>query len=272
MKTLNKVLLISLVASAVFAQQTTTQTTLSAALAGSGTSAPAPTTLCLTSSTGVSAPGFGTPSNTGIMVDKEYMPVLAATSSTSCWTVLRGASGTSVQSHVSGAVAWVGPTGGGSALGIVGASPFTNVPPVQGTACVSTAQPYLPRVILGSEGYQLAIGWIANCLTTGPGANTWSLVHTPIQPYLEYYTALDAGANNAVTASIPGLTQATGSCVSLVLAHTLQAGADTFALNGATAVAIKSHYNQATNIATAYAVTGTANLCYNGTVWLDMAQ
>lgn len=253
------------------AQTTTTQTTLSAALnAGSGF----PTAqVCVVSSTNIAAPSFGTPSQTALMVDREYMTVLAATPSATCWIVQRGANGTQSTSHSNGAVVWVGPQGGGgNALGIVGTSPFANIPPVNGTPCTAASEPYLPRVVTGASGYEWAIGWIANCPTTGPGANTWQIVKLPFQPFLDFYTALDAGATNAVTASIPGLPQSTGSCVDLVLAHTLQAGADTFALNGATAVAIRSHFNSANTIGTAYAVTGTVPLCFNGTFWLDMSE
>jgi hypothetical protein len=254
-----------------FGQITTTQTTLSSALS-TGSGFPV-STVCVASSTNIVAPGFGTPSATALMVDREYMTVLAATPVSTCWNVQRGANGTQPTAHASGAVVWVGPQGGGgSALGIVGLSPFSNIPPVANTPCTATAEPYLPRIVTGASQYEFSIGWVANCPTTGPGANLWQIIRTPIQPYLDHYTALDAGANNAVTASIPGLPQATGTCVDLVLAHTLQAGADTFALNGATAVAIKSHFNQATNLGTAYAVTGTIPLCYNGTVWLDMSE
>lgn len=92
------------------------------------------------------------------------------------------------------------------------------------------------------------------------------------------YIASEGGANNAISGSIPnvgGITAPTsGMCVQVVLAHTLQAGGNTFNMNAIGAVAIKSHLNHANNIAAAYAVGGRPMLCYDSGVpaWLDMAQ
>lgn len=91
------------------------------------------------------------------------------------------------------------------------------------------------------------------------------------------YIATEGGANNAITGT---LTDASGANVPLVaglrvavkLAHTLQAGANTFDFNGGGAVAIKSHNNAATDIGTVYAATGIIELMYNDTAWLDMSQ
>lgn len=91
------------------------------------------------------------------------------------------------------------------------------------------------------------------------------------------YIATEGGANNAITGS---LTDAGGTNVPLVaglrvvvkLAHTLQAGANTFDFNGGGALAIKSHLNIANDIATAYAVTGIIELMYDGALWVDMSQ
>ena len=256
---------------AAFGQTTTTQTTLSSAMT-TGAGSP-PTQMCVASSTNISAPSFGTPAATAVVVDKEYMTILAATPSSTCWIVQRGANGTQPTSHSSGAVVWVGPQGGGgSALGVIGLSPFRNIPAVVGTPCTAASQPYLPQIVTGSEGYQNQIGWVFNCPTTGPSANVWQAVELPLQPYKTFYAALDAGASNAITASIPGLPQVKGTCVAVVLANTLQAGADTFALNGGTAKNIKSHYNAANNIGTAYANTGVWKGCYDGTEYLDESE
>jgi hypothetical protein len=143
---------------------------------------------------------------------------------------------------------------------------------------VSTTQAYLPRILIaGSQREDSQTGWAFNCsaVTGTVGLNTWTAVQLPINggsSGLHCYAATDAGANNAVTALVPGLPQVTGACVNLVLGHTLQAGANTFALNSATAVAIRSHFNQANTIGTAYAATGTVQLQYNGTYWLDLSQ
>ncbi len=56
------------------------------------------------------------------------------------------------------------------------------------------------------------------------------------------------------------------------LAHSLQAGANTAAMNGGSAKNIKSHYNPATDIGTAYVSTGIIDMVYDGTEWLDLSQ
>ena len=56
--------------------------------------------------------------------------------------------------------------------------------------------------------------------------------------------------------------------------RTLQAGANTFNLNGGGALSIVSHYVVGNNIGTAYSANGFIELMYNssGTVWMDMSQ
>ncbi len=87
------------------------------------------------------------------------------------------------------------------------------------------------------------------------------------------YVGTENGANNAIACAAgtgPALT--TGLIVWVQLAHTLQAGANTFAYLGGSALAIKSSYNSANNIGTGYAATGVIALMYNGTLWLDLKQ
>jgi hypothetical protein len=88
------------------------------------------------------------------------------------------------------------------------------------------------------------------------------------------YIASETGAANAIAGALTGVTTGDGLCVLVQLGHTLQAGTNTFALNGGSAVSIKSSRNPANNIGTAYAATGRAHLCYNSTgpAWLDMNQ
>lgn len=86
------------------------------------------------------------------------------------------------------------------------------------------------------------------------------------------YIATETGANNAIAGALPGVVLAAGLMVKVKLAHTLQAGANTFNLNAGGAVGIKSHFNIANNIATAYAATGLIELIYDGSEWLDTAQ
>jgi hypothetical protein len=91
---------------------------------------------------------------------------------------------------------------------------------------------------------------------------------------LANYIATENGANNAIACSAgSGPTLATGLIVYVALAHTLAGSTSiTFAYNGGSAIAIKSHFNTANNIATAYAATGIIGLIYNGTIWLDLSQ
>jgi len=91
------------------------------------------------------------------------------------------------------------------------------------------------------------------------------------------YIATETGANNAIAGALKDefgipVPQLQGLIVTIKLAHTLQAGANTFALNGATPVAIKSHFNVANNIVTVYAATGTITLCFDGGQYVDMSQ
>lgn len=94
----------------------------------------------------------------------------------------------------------------------------------------------------------------------------------------------ETGSNNTIAGSAPTLVltgagsvpssgDGTG-CVTVILAHSLQAGANTFTLNGGAATNIRSHFNQSANIATGYASSGTINLCLsqNGAAWLDQSQ
>lgn len=84
-------------------------------------------------------------------------------------------------------------------------------------------------------------------------------------------------ANNAIVATLKDnegnlITVGTGLRFTLHLnTHSLQAGANTITLNG-TALSLKSHRNNGNNIATAYAVGGTIDILYDGSVFVDMSQ
>lgn len=86
------------------------------------------------------------------------------------------------------------------------------------------------------------------------------------------YIATENGSNNAIASPAGGPDLATGLTITVDLAHTLQAGANTFAYNGGAALDIKSHFNVSNNIAAAYAATGFITLVYDGTRWLDLSQ
>lgn len=115
---------------------------------------------------------------------------------------------------------------------------------------------------------------------TGSGASVLQVTPTLTTPILGAatassvnYIAAETGVNNAIIGTLvnaPAL--AAGLVVTVKLGHTLQAGANTFAYAGGAAKNIKSHYNVANDIGTAYAATGVVTMIYDGTEWLDMAQ
>ena len=111
-------------------------------------------------------------------------------------------------------------------------------------------------------------GWI--CTAAGTGATaTW----VPIGAGGAAFLATENGANNAIaTAAGSGPLLYTGLSVRVLLAHTLQAGANTFAYNGGAALAIKSSRNTASDIGTGYSAAGIITLTYNGTLWTDNSQ
>lgn len=87
------------------------------------------------------------------------------------------------------------------------------------------------------------------------------------------YAPTENGAANAIACAAGcGPVLVAGLRVDVKLAHTLQAGANTFAYAGGGALAIKSHLNTANNIGTAYASGGIVPLVYDGTQWEDLSQ
>ena len=91
------------------------------------------------------------------------------------------------------------------------------------------------------------------------------------------YQSSETGANFALACTLTdvngtAIPQSEGLRLTIKLAHTLQAGANTLSLNGGAAKAIKSHRNPANDIGTAYAVGGIVDLMYDGTQYLDMSQ
>ena len=134
----------------------------------------------------------------------------------------------------------------------------------------------LNTVVGGATGAPTGTG--ALVLATSPTITTPTL-STPIltgnaqASVGPNYIATENGANNAIAcAAASGPTLAAGLMVTVLLAHSLQAGANTFAYNGGAALAIKSHRNPANNIGTAYVSTGSIQLLYDGTLWQDLSQ
>lgn len=113
---------------------------------------------------------------------------------------------------------------------------------------------------------------LALCCTAALGQRTNYNTQISNRPIVTGLT--DTGSNNAIATSSSSTAPAlsAGLIVVVQLAHTLQAGANTFAYNSGSALAIKSGFNTSNNIGTAYAATGVIVLYYNGTVWLDLKQ
>ncbi len=104
------------------------------------------------------------------------------------------------------------------------------------------------------------------------GTKIWFSGQDPGLSNTYTFIGTETGANNAIVGALPGVTLAAGLQVTVKLGHTLQAGANTFNLNGGGAVAIKSSRNVANDIGTAYVATGTIVLLYDGTEWVDVSQ
>jgi len=169
-------LVFSFVVAPVYAQTVTTSTTFSTALSSTATAGTA-SQVCLTSSTGVSAPGFGSTPQTAIMAGTEYMPILASTPNANCWTVTRGGNGTKVSAHATTETVYVGPVGGNTS------GPFRFAPPAggAGSTCTSTSFFYLPQVVVGSgTAGHYADGQVWTCPASGSvGASTWQMTTDP---------------------------------------------------------------------------------------------
>lgn len=111
-------------------------------------------------------------------------------------------------------------------------------------------------------------------------APVWTSITTSLGGVLAIgpnYIASETGANNAIAGALvdpsgSNVALSAGLMVTIKLAHSLQAGANTFALNGGTAKAIKSHNNPASDVAVAYVSGGLITLMYDGTLWQDMSQ
>ena len=142
---------------------------------------------------------------------------------------------------------------------------------------VGTA-PTTTGLIGSTQGRTFTDTGVAGDSTTAPTTNNTGSIGggagvSPQFSVTPNYIATENGANNAIaTAAASGPTLTTGLVVTVQLAHTLQAGANTFAYNGGSALSIKKHFNVATDLSTVYAATGVIQLFYNGTLWLDLSQ
>lgn len=233
-----------------FAQTATTSTTLCAAVTSTATNS-----ICLTSITNVVA-------QTLIFVDGETMQVVGEPTQTTAVRVVRGYSVYGPGLHANGAKAWIGLVPAKSVVpGANGFAPGTFVN--QGTCVRSAAAlPYAPVVYYN-------LGLLRDCDAT-------TLVWRPYLSSGPTVFVTDAGANNAITSAIGSQPAYIGLTVSVTLAHSLQAGANTFAYAGGTALNVKSSKNPASNIGTAYVSTGVVTLqlalISSTQTWLDISQ
>lgn len=140
----------------------------------------------------------------------------------------------------------------------------------------SATSPTTTGLIGNTTGRTFTDTGIAGDSSSAPTTNTTGVTSfgaaSPQFPVVANYIATENGANNAIAsaaASGPALT--TGLVVFVKLAHSLQAGANTFAYNGGATAAIKQNTNPATDIATAYVSGGTIELFYDGTVWQELS-
>lgn len=100
---------------------------------------------------------------------------------------------------------------------------------------------------------------------------------TLVSAKTENWIPSETGSNNAIAGALTdalgnNVAQSAGLRVSILLAHTLQAGGNTFALNGGAAKAIKKSSDPTANIGTAYAAGSILTLLYDGTVYQDVRQ
>lgn len=143
--------------------------------------------------------------------------------------------------------------------------------------CSVTSIPYFTDFFFacGNDGTTYVKAQANKNINIVIGANVVGLIGATAQvgePLNFVFT--ETGVNNAIAGvTLPGALSLTpGMQICVNLAHTLQAGANTFNFNGTGAVAIKSHFNQGNNIATGYAVGGIWCGIYNATNWLDISQ
>ncbi len=134
-------------ASSAFAQNTTTSTTLSAAVVANTN-----TQWCLASATGVVLPSLsGSTNGSYLVADREAVQVTGAGASSTCFTVKRGQLGSSSSyAHISGAKVWVGNSATGSGDT---SRPFTGafVGSAPSGACTASSQYTLPVIYMGAN-------------------------------------------------------------------------------------------------------------------------
>jgi hypothetical protein len=136
-----------------------------------------------------------------------------------------------------------------------------------------------------TTSYAFSDTGLAGDSTTAPTVNTTGSLIVPVigttaggtqAKVPNYVTA--GGSNNAITVALldaagTAVPQAAGLKITVNTSTlTLQAGANTLALNGAAAANIKSHRAATANIGTAYAANSIVEFIFDGTSYLDLSQ
>lgn len=227
-------------------QNTLTQTTLATAVTGpalySGTSPTIQSTICLASTTGLSAPVLpGTPSSI-IYVDREAMGVFSVNTTTNCIIVNRGYNGTNASPHLSGAMVLYGPN---YAVTIAqGANPVPNGlfwqdPPQWATCSAGVPTQTWVNMLTGAQ-------WICSTITGGwvpgfnnplypvsPGLTTAVASATTILPTGPFFHLTGTTSVTTITTPVGCNATAVGACQFTVICD----GVCTWAASGNIAVA-----------------------------------
>lgn len=211
-----------------------------------------------TMTSGTISIGGGSAVNTGGII-------IGSSGATTGATLIRGGTGTGAITLTPGTAGTIiiGATAGTGAI-TLGSSSTTQTVNIGTGAGVSTVN--------------VGTGAAANVITVGAASSKVTLNGSAVTSYQSInYQGTEGGANNAITCNLVdaagnNITLAAGLKIAIKLAHTLQAGANTLALNGGSTKAILSHRNTANNIGTAYAVGGVIELLYDGTQWQDLSQ
>jgi hypothetical protein len=254
------------IACSAFGQATLTVTSWSSAVAAGGASTYS--TVFPASCTNINnptlpiagGPAIGDPSAapyTYLVSDSEVMKVNNVVATSPCQVLVeRGFTGSLQTGHISGGMVYV-----------ANPSQLQNYEP-SGACTASTITTKSGLVFVGGTAVHPSF-W--TCTAAGQWAKAFSTDNS--YGFALGYQATESGTNTHIACAkgcgpdlVPGLV------VTILLAHSLQAGANDFAFNGGSALAIKSHLNPANNIGTAYVSTGVVQLIYSGSIWLDLSQ
>lgn len=186
-------------------------------------------------------------------------------------------------SMTTGATTIYGGTGTGAITLTPGTAGTIVIGAAAGTGAItlgssSTTQTVNVGTGAGVATINVGTGAAANVIAVGGASSKVGFNGTVTTYQAINYQGTEGGADNAITANLvdqvgTAITLVAGLRMILKLAHSLQAGANTFVLNGAGGTkAIKSHNNPANGIGTAYVSGGIIDMIYDGTQWLDLSQ